>query len=329
MRYNLRSFPLLLFLLGMVLPVKAQEKHMFRVYEDNDVINVFTKATDKAYSNGTRFDYFYVPKKKLSGFGHALMPKAGEGSINTLGWGFMQIMITPTHIERAIPEPGDYHYSGSLFLVHTLHSANKRYKFNLQTEWIFGVMGPPAMAKETQTWVHRIIGSQKPMGWDQQLPTDFLLNYNFAFEKNIFSYKEVFDFIGTAEAFAGTMLNGITFSGTLRFGDLTPYFSGFLKQHTSDHRLQWFVLVKPGVEFIMYNALLEGGYFNEKWAKAAKSEGEEEDNQAINHLVSRLDFGMGASLNNWTVSFTQKSKSAMIKGLPQHSVGNITLTYAW
>lgn len=328
MRCNFLSFTLLLFLLGMVPHAEAQGKRMFRIYEDNDVINVFTKATDKAYSNGTRFDYFYVPEKKLSGLGHALMPKAGEGSVNTLGWGVMQLMITPTHIERAVPEPGDYHYSGALFLVHTLHSANKRHKFNLQTEWIIGVMGPPALAKETQTWVHRVIGSQKPMGWDQQLPTDFLLNYNFAFEKNIFSYKQVFDFIGAAEAFAGTMLNGTTFSGTLRFGDLTPYFGGFVKQHTGDNKFRWFVLLKPGVEFIMYNALLEGGYFNEKSAKAAKSQ-EEENDQAINHFVSRLDFGMGASLNNWAVSFTQKSKSAMIKGLPHHSVGNITLSYAW
>src|SRR5207248_10523214 len=69
---------------------------MVRVYEDNDIINIKGNGTDQGYTNGTRFDLFYVKDKRSRFFIDRLMPNAGDSSVNTFGWGVMQIMITPT-----------------------------------------------------------------------------------------------------------------------------------------------------------------------------------------------------------------------------------------
>ena len=46
---------------------KAQQPEplkMFRIYEDNDFLDLGGSGTDRSYSNGTRFDFLYEKKKK-------------------------------------------------------------------------------------------------------------------------------------------------------------------------------------------------------------------------------------------------------------------------
>jgi len=38
-----------------------QHNAAFRVYEDNDGVNILGQSTDDAYTNGTRLDLFYRP----------------------------------------------------------------------------------------------------------------------------------------------------------------------------------------------------------------------------------------------------------------------------
>ncbi len=76
----------------------TKHKHsLLRVYEDNDFINVRGKGTDRWYSHGFRLDFFSERRNKVPGFP---FPKAGQGSINTYGWGIMQIFITPSDLSK-------------------------------------------------------------------------------------------------------------------------------------------------------------------------------------------------------------------------------------
>lgn len=320
------KLPLLFFtLFSAVLAATApaqEPPRMLRFYEDNDLINISGRYTDRAYSNGTRADLFYTPAKVPRSFAHRLMPRAGDSSTTTLGWGLMQIMITPTDISKAVPEAGDHHYSGSLFLVHSLHSFNEQKKLGLQSEWVVGVMGPPSLAKETQVFIHRLTGSTVPRGWDHQLATDLLLNYNFTVEKGLFRLRNAVEAVGGLQAFTGTMHSGAALYGTLRAGRLMPHFQSYIGQHLGGPgTLQWYVLLRPGVELTAYNALLEGGFFSEAPSRPAEGEA----SPHVRRLVTRCDFGFGVSLPNLSLSFTQKTMSSMIKGLPDHTVGNISV----
>src|ERR1700748_1549253 len=116
----MRSF--LLFILAgawVTGPLCAQQatdppSHMFRIYEDNDGINILGQGTDDAYTNGTRIDYFYTLRHRSRLFLDKVLPHAGDSSVNVYGWGLMQVMYTPDDISNPDYQPDDYPWSGAL-----------------------------------------------------------------------------------------------------------------------------------------------------------------------------------------------------------------------
>ena len=106
---------------------------MFRIYEDNDFINARGCGTDDAYTNGTRFDYFYQPGHLSKNPVDRILPKAGPNSMNIYGWGVMQLMYTPKDITDSAYQPNDYPWAGALIATHTLYSFNPVKKFDRNT----------------------------------------------------------------------------------------------------------------------------------------------------------------------------------------------------
>ena len=115
--YKLFFGTVLLLYLNNVNAQKGEQAKMFRLYEENDFLNLRGKGTDKSYSNGTRLDFFYE-KQATRGLLHKLMPKAGDSSKNVYAWSLMQIMVTPNNIKATSYVPNDYYYAGALFVTH-------------------------------------------------------------------------------------------------------------------------------------------------------------------------------------------------------------------
>lgn len=332
-----RALIILLFFITLATgAARAQQNgafnRMIRIYEDNDIINITGAGTDQGYTNGTRLDLFYIKNKRSRFFIDRLLPKAGDSSVNTFGWSIMQTMITPTNIAIKIPDANDYPYSGAAFVTHSLHSSNPLKKYNLQSELLIGVMGPPSLAKETQTLVHRWIGYIKPMGWDHQLKTDLLLNLNVTAEKQLLNINKVVDVIGGAQLFGGTALNGAALYSLIRFGKMKPYFNGFISQYTTKkeayNRRQIYFIMRPSVQWTLTNALIEGGVFNGR--NEDKIFNTTDANDPASHfrvrerVVAKIDCGVVVSSGRVGISFTQTTMTPAIKGLGSEEVGNIS-----
>src|ERR1700742_2044685 len=97
-------------------------RYMFRIYEDNDFLDIRGNGTDNSYTNGLRFDLFYTKKKRSRFFIDRLLPKAGNSSVNVFGWSLAQLIVTPTDIGATQYQPDDYPYAGALFIAHSLYS---------------------------------------------------------------------------------------------------------------------------------------------------------------------------------------------------------------
>ncbi|MHA4807686.1 lipid A-modifier LpxR family protein [Flavitalea flava] len=327
---------------------------LLRIYEDNDFINIYGKGTDNAYTNGTRIDLFYTKKHPSRFFIDRFMPKAGDSSVNVFGWGIMQIMLTPNDIAVTERQSKDYPYSGALFATHTLYSYDPVKKYDFQTELILGVMGPASMAQQLQTWVHRIINYQRPMGWGNQLGTDILMNVNFTAEKQLVAWRSMAPYgevIGGGQAFFGTMLNGAAVYTLIRIGIMNPYFDGFMSQYNNrrthnkagNDKVRINFVIKPEVQMIFTNALLQGALFT--GAPGGKNPGSggsgnkngngnveaeaSQSNPGLHRMVYSINYGIVVSSGRLGVSFIQSSSSPMMKGLYDHTVGNISLYYGW
>lgn len=241
------------------------------------------------------------------------------------------MMFTPKDLSRRVPDKDDYFYSAGLFATHSLHSSNAVKRYNIQSEVMMGVMGPPALGRQAQTLMHQVIQDQKPMGWGSQLKTDVLLNLNLTVEKQLGRYKQLLEWIGGAQYFGGTALNGVATYMLFRFGKMTPYFNGFISQYTKDtrkNRSQLYLILRPSAEFIVTNALIEGGVFtdnNEYTPEGGKKPRGPENNK----LIGSIDYGFVIASGKLSFSFTQRTMTPLIKGLKHHQVGNLSLYLAW
>jgi lipid A 3-O-deacylase len=324
---------LLLIFFAISLVVFSQEqffsKNFFRISEDNDGINFFGKGSDWGYTNGLRLDAFHQRKNNASDFFSRLHPLAGKSSIITSGWGLIQVMITPKRTRPFIPDKNDYPYAGGLFALHTIHSANKEKKLNVLSEWVLGVMGPPSFAKETQIFLHRVIGDPRPNGWDYQLPADLLLNYNLSGEKQAYSNK-IFEWIGGGQAFLGTLSDGLSLYTIFRFEKNITSFSGLSNQYFTPGKknLAFALSLKPAVDFIFYNALLDGGLFNQN-SPIRNENSEFATSLQRKKITGQLDILALISLRNFSICLTQKMFSPEFKSYSPHNVGNISVCFGW
>ncbi|HEY4107794.1 lipid A-modifier LpxR family protein [Puia sp.] len=336
---------------------------IFRVYEDNDGINIFGRSTDDAYTNGTRLDLFYIPAHRPHGLLGKLAPRAGDSSIDIYGWGIMQLMYTPLDISQNDYQPDDYPYSGAIVATHTRYSYNPTKKYDWQTELVMGALGPLSLAHQTQSLVHHLTGFLQPMGWTTQFGNAILLNLNITGEKQLVEAGSVLRIIGGAQVYGGTMQNGAAIYPLILIGKMNPYFNGLFSQYAAgsdaNGRKRWqiYAFAKPQLQYYLTNALLEGGIFttNPNTQAAGKplpapqsssspspqaQSGPPPQQQSaynpmppviptLNHWVGSIAYGGVLSHGGFSIAFTQNVSSATLKGLYCHDVGNVTLYFGW
>jgi lipid A 3-O-deacylase len=304
-------------------------KKMMRIFEDEDFINIAGHGTDESYTNGTMIDYFYTKPERSRFFLDRLFPSAGDSSVNTYAWGVAQLMFTPRDISKSEYQPNDYPYAGALFVTHDLYSYNSIKKYSLHTSIIAGIRGPHAYAGETQRFVHGLINYQKPMGWDNQLKDRGIININFRAEKQLYTYKNKLDVIGSGEVFAGNTFNGIIVNPTIRIGKMNPYFNGFISQYSASGRnaknkknVQAYLFAKPGLIISITNDLLK--------SDAGKTNAGNNSSAAqLKNAVFDLSTGVVMGVNRFGISFTQHFTSNTKENLYSHQVGNITLYFSF
>jgi lipid A 3-O-deacylase len=345
---------LLAFLQIEIIDVKAQDQKStndessitVRFYEDNDFLNDQGRGTDQAYTNGSRVDVFYTKNHKSKFFLDRWMPKAGDSSVNTFGYGVTHLMYTQSNILIDYNQLHDYNWAGAIVATHTLYSYNAQKAYDFQTEIVAGVMGPLAFAKPGQRTLHKIIGDPSaPQGWNNQFNDDALINVNFTAEKEIARVDQYLEFFGSAQVMAGTMQDGIDLSPTLLIGKMNPYFNGYDAQTTTrgdkhNNKVHAYFKFKPGVQFVAWNSLLEGGMFsqlpmvknydappadqnntNDMYSRLARPQ--------IENVVTYVSYGVVVVYKTFSLSYLQTHTSELVKDSYQHTYGNLTATYNW
>jgi lipid A 3-O-deacylase len=349
MKPNLLALTMLSLLIGINETIAQQPAptHLFGVYWDDDYLNVQGKGTDNAYTSGERFEYYYLINHPSRLFIDRLMPKAGDHATDIYGWSLMQVMYTPNEIGKTAFQPNDYPWSGALFATHSRFSYNTERSYAYKSEITLGMMGPASLAGPTQRMVHSMIHYTVPEGWSNQYGNSPLLNASFAVEKREWGSNSLFEMIGGARADAGTMLDGLTVYEMMRVGKMSPYFNGFFNLNgaggtsltgaggTRKKSSQFYFFLKPQVQAVAYNAILQGGLFSWKpsMVESYSEDGKLTESPAKYHDISNLlvevDFGWVLSMGNFSIAYTQKPSTPYMKGLYSHNVGNISIYKAW
>jgi hypothetical protein len=150
------------------------------------VENDLGTGSDNNYTNGVGLTWVsrpvdtYDEQSFVRRWGQfwSFLPFVGnEGYPTSMAWSLAQEMHTPDDITIPNPPLDDQPYAGVLYLDSVIYARGPRATHAWQLR--IGVIGPSSGAENTQKWIHKIIDSDEPMGWDTQLPNEPVINVGY------------------------------------------------------------------------------------------------------------------------------------------------------
>lgn len=170
----------ILYVTVTVADAEARSALIFAVANDGVVLN------DNDFTHGLSLGYY----RDIEEVSWVAAPLEAIGMDKNsrqykLGFQLTQMMWSPLDISKEYPEPDERPYAGIIALETelALMGHENADKFTLY----LGVIGPSSYMEETQTFMHEIIKSPTPNGWDNQVEQQALINVNY--EKQHLLYR--------------------------------------------------------------------------------------------------------------------------------------------
>ena len=140
----------------------------------------------------------------------------------------------------------------------------------LITDLQIGMIGPNAKGKELQDFIHQIYNYPKVTGWKHQIKNAFAFNLNTVFLKH---FKKIsasnFDANSISKLKVGTVFSSFSTGLYSRIGlkKLQPLynsvaFNSNLNNENNKSESESFFYVKPMLNYIMYDATIQGSFLN-------------------------------------------------------------------
>jgi lipid A 3-O-deacylase len=266
------------------------------IWENDSLYHTYYDGEDSDYTEGLRFDLSWQPPAarrwadKLPFAEGFRDPRAAIGV--TLG----QNLYTPDDLGNPNLNLSDHPYGawlyGGFYLQRT--DAHKRDHIELDV----GVSGEWAAGEPTQKFIHRLIDSPNPKGWDHQIGEEVGANlvanrsWKFALWERGEWKAEALPYAG---AVAGTINLNASGGAVLRIGyDLPEDFGvtriGFLSDQTaaSGHGLGVYLFGRVGGRVVGHDTFLDGSLFRD-------------DDPSVGHrpLVGEAQLGFAVRITDW------------------------------
>ncbi len=285
------------------------KKKAFREFQFN-YDNDFFSATDRYYTQGIYLK-LTLPILKKSPVSKLLIP-INKDAVNQYGLRLEQDVFTPRSIRHDSIYYGERPFAAFFLISHELISVDREKKQRLITQVDLGIIGPAAMGKEEQKGIHKALDNIEPLGWQYQLSTDYLINYNLRFEKGLLRRKYI-DWLAISELKLGTLYDNTAIGTMLRIGCMKHYFETNEIAPIPDFQCYFFGRLMGTV--VVYNATLQGGVFNNKDVYALSS-------KEINRGIATAHIGVVLVYKNVSLEYTKAYLSAEFKNGLQHGWGH-------
>lgn len=178
-------------------------------------------GTDRFYTDGASLSVVHTGGGWLESVADWL--PWGEGR-RSVGYDLGQVIVTSADKLQIHPDPDDRPYAGVLLAGVTLHVERGPIYHGLK--FIAGVVGPSALAEETQKEVHRWVGADQPQGWDYQLRDEPVFNLVYEHRRRYRLWGSgaglALEALPTATVMLGNLLTQAQLGGQLRMGFRLP-----------------------------------------------------------------------------------------------------------
>ncbi|MEQ9491084.1 MAG: lipid A deacylase LpxR family protein [Alphaproteobacteria bacterium] len=152
--------------------VDADTRGTYSATYENDIF----AGTDRGYSNGVLFQYISAADQVPDFLGPVQDNLTWLTGAQKWHWsvGLGQNMYTPQDLTVANPSTDDRPYAGFLYASIGLIADDNRPDVGILDvlQLDIGVTGPASYAEETQIFVHDLIDTTDPQGWDTQIENE-------------------------------------------------------------------------------------------------------------------------------------------------------------
>ncbi len=240
-------------------------------------------GADRNYTHGTRISYLSseeVPAwlKKAAGYVPVF---SRDGALRT-SYAVGQSIFTSEDIQQKELAVNERPYAGWLYAAVGLISDHREINGKRQSnrldslELNLGIIGPESFAEDTQTMVHKVIDSPRPMGWSHQLKNEpgVMLIYDRQWQA-----RYLFDFWGLGADISphvggslGNVMTALSTGAMARFGfdlpnDYGPPMirpsrpgSGFFQPTAM---FSWYLFAGVDGRLVLHNIFLDGNTFTD------------------------------------------------------------------
>jgi hypothetical protein len=287
---------------------------IFRILFDNDIF----ANTDYYYTNGTGFQ-LVTPFADNSPMAH-ILPGLKHATVDLNGFSIKQNMYTPINPDITEIQYGDHPFGATLTLGQFREVYDFEKKLSFKSSITFGILGKGALGAEIQSALHNI----HPVGWVNQINTDFILDYNFTVSKAIVS-TPFYELNVTGSTHVGTLYDNACGGLDMRIGRFIPVYKGPVSMFdlkTPGSKWQYWFGLKTGVKAVAYDATLQGGLFNKENVYVIPS-------GDINRLVYYASAGVAVYYRNFGLVYDQFFITPEFKNARNFAWGSIRVEIAF
>jgi hypothetical protein len=282
-----------------------------KIVFDNDIFD----NTDYYYTNGVRLELVSSFAQKLPT--SKLLPVLRKADVSFQGLSLVQNIYTPVNPDTKVVRLNDRPFSAFLSLGHFRESYNYERGLRMYSEISIGVIGPASMGGIVQSSIHEI----EPLGWQNQIKNDLVLNYSFLIEKILLSRKNI-ELKLSADANLGTIYDKLGGGLAFRLGRFKKLLENSIIGYRPNNpsRIDFWFYTKINANLIAYDATLQGGMFSESNIYVI-------DSKSLNRTVLNASAGFSLFYRGFGIEVENVYVSPEFKGAYDFRYGRINLIF--
>lgn len=222
----------------------------FRINYDNDLF----MGSDFNYTQGFSFQ-LTTPALKSNPINYLfLRPKR---AIVKYGLSIEHNSFTPYFYELSDIQYGERPFGAGLMMKSFIATIDTNRSLRLSSSLNLGLIGPAALGKEIQVGIHELTNSAIPQGWQHQVSSDLIFNYQMGIEYGLYRFRDLFSIQVEAAAKIGSLLTNISGGINTTFGIINSPFTS-----KTAPKFNIYLYAQPLISLVGYDATLQGGLLN-------------------------------------------------------------------
>ena len=286
-----------------------KSSHYFRFNYDND----YFTSIDRDYTQGYNFE-LVSPKLAKNPLQKLLVsPKNSEFKY---GVSLEHIGFTANNIASDQIQFGDRPFAAAILLKSFSIATDTVQKSRIVSSVNLGIIGPGAFGGDMQTAIHQATGNTIPKGWYNQIKNDVVLNYEISYEKRLLQLRNFFALQANSTVRLGTLVTNATVGFNVTLGIVNSPFTSVRNKSN----FQLYCYSQPLINFIGYDATLQGGLFNRKSVYTIKG-------SEIEQFTVQNNFGMVLQYRSIFIEYSQTLLTREFNSGSSHKWGGIRIGF--